>query len=190
MPVKLYKKLSLIVIIIYIFSFRICYSGLYDSQYNLFNPGINIGIGLPKIPISHYRTPVSVCGGMVIYIGIASRFTFNVSGNALYTFNLGSVLEGKSTLKFNMIWGNVCLDYKLKESLHSESYISPGIGYYNLYQMFDDDINKVNTAGFTVGVITNRIGKKTISQFEVRWHLLFKPEPNPQVLTVKFGFVF
>jgi len=176
--------------IIYIFSFRICYSGQYNSRYNLFNPGINIGIGLPKIPISHYRTPVSVCGGIVTYVGIASRFAFNVSGNALYTLNLGSVLEGKSTLKFNMIWANVCLDYTLKASMHSESHVSSGIGYYNLFQQFDDDKDTVNTAGFTVGIITNRIGRKTISQFEVRWHLLFEPEPNPQVLTVKFGFVF
>ena len=91
---------------------------------------------------------------------------------------------------FNMIWGNLCLDYKLRASLHSESHVSTGIGYYNLYQQFDDDKDQVNTAGFTIGVITNRFGTKIISQFEVRWHLLFKPEPNPQVLTVKFGLVF
>jgi len=167
-----------------------CLSDSFDSNYKFFTPGLNIGIGLPKIPISHYRTPISVCGGVVTYFGITNKLALNINGNALYTFNLGSVLKGKSNLKFNLIWGNVCLDYKLKASLHSGSYVSSGIGYYNLYQEFDDDKDKVNTAGFTIGVITNKIGRKTISQFEVRWHLLFKPQPKPQVLTVKFGFLF
>lgn len=185
------KQLLLIFLIVVIFSisFRTCYSIPYQLKNNNITVGINIGIGLPKIPISHYRTPFSICGGIFTYFGITPRFALQVSGNGLYTFNLGSVLKDKSTLKFNLIWSDVCLDYKMKFSMNTETYLSSGIGFYKLFQQFDDDKDKVKTTGFTVGIITNSLHRKNIIQFEIRWHLLFKPEPKPQVLTVKIGFL-
>ncbi|MFO7890150.1 MAG: hypothetical protein R6V04_07400 [bacterium] len=146
-------------------------------------------MGFPKIPISHYRAPISVSGGIVTYVIITNKTAFHISGNGLYTFNVGSVIKSKNKLRFNLICSTLCFDYKLKFSMNTESYLSSGIGYYNLFQQFDDDKDKLNTAGFNLGVTTNTLGKKVITQFDIRWHLLFNPEPKPQVLTVNIGFL-
>lgn len=185
------KSISMLLIILFVVGLRLssCYSMLPQSSKNIFTPAISMGIGFPKIPISHFRAPISVCGGLSTYFNLTNKIIFHLSGNGLYTFNLGSVTKGKSTLKFNLIWGNVCFDYKLKFSMNTVSYLSPGIGYYNLSQQFDEDQYKLNTTGFNIGIITNTLGKKMITQYEIRWHLLFNPEPKPQVLTLKIGFL-
>lgn len=183
------KKSVVLIFLLLCFFSRTSYADPFRSKINLFTPGFNFGIGIPKIPISHYRTPIAICGGIVTYFGITSRFAFQVSANGLYTFNLGSVIQGNNKLKFNLFWGDICFDYKLKFSLNTDSYISPGIGYYNLFQQFDDAKDDLTTFGLTVGLLTNNYGRKNITQFEIRWHLLFHPESKPQVLTIKFGFL-
>ena len=184
------KKLSVLILFILCFLGHISYAESFQVGNNLFSPGINFGIGLPKVPIGRYHTPVAICGGILTYVHITHRIAIQASGNALYTFNLGSVLKKTSKLRFNLIWGNVCFNYKVKKAVNKESYFSPGIGYYSLFQQFDYDKNDLTTSGFNLGIVTHTYRKNIISQFEIRWHLLFNPEPKPQVLTVKFGFLF
>lgn len=183
------KHSAVLIVILFCFINQSSYSGSFKLQEKFFRPGINFGIGLPKVPLGRYHTPISICGGLVIYFKITHRIAFHTSGNGLYTFNLGSVLQDDSRLKFNLIWSNICLDYKIKTSMNAETYVSPGFGYYSLYQQFENDTDNLATSGFNLGIVTNTFKRNHISQFEIRWHLLFNPQPKPQVLTVNFGFL-
>lgn len=185
------KKLSffLILLLNLNFSYTITLSAKsYNSNAdNRLTAGIIAGIGFPRIPLSHHHTPFSITGGLFTNYNISSKFALNLSCNGLYTFNLGSVFDKKSELKFNLFWISASINYKIKDTFSHKTFISAGLGGYNLFQQFDQDSDRLKTKGINIGIITYNQQKEFNYLVEIKWHLLFKPDPNPQVLNIRFG---
>ena len=151
--------------------------------------GASVGFGLPKIEISHFRTPVSLLGGVMLRVHLFGRFGIQVNGYGLYTISLGSVTEDKGKLRFNVSWVSSDLVYQLRGGLHRESFLSAGGGYYKLHQQFDQRIENYKTPGIGIGLLTCYHRRRLGTMLELRWHLLFEPKSNPQILTITYGIL-
>lgn len=152
--------------------------------------GLSAGIGLPKIPVSHYRTPISVLGSAMGHVSLIGRFGVQIDGNALTTFSLGSVNQAEGDLQFDLYWGSFALTYRVRGFMDNRSAILAGIGPYDLTQEFDQDREALRTTGVNLGFSNWTVGSAWRGIFEVRWHLLFEPSENPQMLTLTFGWLF
>ena len=60
-----------------------------SRQLRWFHAGISAGFGLPKIPFSHFRTPVSVEGGAAMNVRLLNKWLIQLDGYVLHTFSLG-----------------------------------------------------------------------------------------------------
>jgi hypothetical protein len=155
-----------------------------------FYGGLSIGVGLPKIPLSHFRAPVSVLGTGMMHYRLDQKIRLQLEGGGLTTFNLGTASREAGTLTFNFLWSSFDVQWRIMGHIRRESFLSAGPGYYQLNQEFDNDKVNLNTFGVNLGLISWTWKNKWISLFDLRWHLLFKPKNNPQVLTISFGIVF
>ena len=184
------RKRQRIITILVLFSFFVvglCHAQL--SEWRRVHAGPQIGFGLPKIPFSEFRAPISVLGGGFVYCHLFHRFGIEASGYGLYTFNLGSPSGRTSELKFNLTWGSVDILYNVRRRLNNRSFIFAGLGQYYLDQQMNEDIENLTTTGLCLGIANWRYGKKIRLVNEIRWHLLFHPDPKPQILTVTLGLL-
>lgn len=149
--------------------------------------GIAAGFGLPSNFYSRFRSPISVLGGGLLNYRVANAYVLQVDGYGLYTFNLGTIDGRGGELRFNLLWTSLDLLRSMKRAAKGESFVAGGVGAYHLSQQFDANETIVNTAGFQLGLVDWRQHARWRSVVEIRWHLLFRPTSNPQVLTVTFG---
>ncbi|MBN2340883.1 MAG: hypothetical protein JXR45_05305 [Deltaproteobacteria bacterium] len=145
------------------------------------------GIGLPKIPISHFRNPISFLAGGMVNVPVTSKIGFQVDGYALTTVSLGTVNKSDGKLSFNLVWGSANLAYQIRGYMGSHSAVLAGLGLYHLKQQFDNRKDTLDTLGLNIGLSQWMKMRKIGGFFEVRWHLLFKPSDSPQVLTLTYG---
>ena len=151
--------------------------------------GMTAGFGLPKIPISRFRSPISIVGtGFLNYRPVQKVF-LQVTGGALYTFSLGTMDSREGELKFNLIWGSLDAAYHLRGAIRNESFFLMGVGRYHLSQKFDEKETALNTIGINLGLVNWMHRGRFSAVIDIRWHLLFKPSPNPQVATLTLGII-
>jgi hypothetical protein len=154
-----------------------------------FHAGLTAGIGLPKVPLSLFRTPVSVLGTGFVNYRIIKKVVLQVDGNGLTTMDLGTVNNRKAELKFDMLWASLNMMIHLSGIYKRESLLLFGMGKYHLSQRYDNDSDDLNTLGINIGFSNWRKNRRWTSVFEIKWHLLFQPSPNPQVFTFVFGIM-
>ena len=152
--------------------------------------GLSAGIGLPKVPFSQFRAPVSVLGGGAINVRLLRRWVLQLDGYGLTTFSLGRVDEREGELRFNLAWASFDILTHLRGVVNGESFLMAGLGRYHLSQQFNADETVTNTMGINLGLVDWKYRRGWNSSLEIRWHLLFHPSSNPQVLTVTFGVMF
>jgi hypothetical protein len=152
--------------------------------------GVSAGIGFPKIPYSQFNTPVSVLGNGMVHFSFLGKWGIQADGNALTTFSLGKVNQAQGDLQFDVYWGSLALTYKMTGFMRNRSALIAGVGKYYLTQQISRGTEKIQTAGMNLGLSNWMIGPKWRGYFEVRWHLLFKPSENPQILTLTYGWLF
>ncbi|MBN1780032.1 hypothetical protein JW948_02830 [bacterium] len=150
---------------------------------------ISAGIGYPQIPLSQFRPPIGVTGNVGVQWRIAGRWAVHTSVNAMKTFSLGTVTGNKATLRYNLQWAGGHILYAVGNEYIKTNYVAVGAGYYALDRQLDRNIDNVDTPGINLGFISHTGGLKARTQFELRWHLLFEPGDNPQVLTMTFGIL-
>jgi len=151
--------------------------------------GLSVGFGLPKIPISPFRSPISVLGGGSLNFRLSRKIALQCDGFGLYTFDLGTGSSQGGKLRFNLTWISLDVLYHLRGLIRSESFVLAGLGGYHLSQQFDEDETILDTMGFNLGLVHWTHWRRWSGVFEVRWHLLFQPSDSPQVLTVTFGLL-
>ncbi len=150
--------------------------------------GVRFGFGMPKTPY-RYRMPFSVTGGLVLNYHLNEKIKFQADANTLTTFNLGTVDGNDSDLKFNLNWIGLSGMVKMRGKFSVGSYLSLGMGYYQLNQQFDNNTDKLNTYGISLGISNDNAMRKIKTVMDLRWHLLFEPDPQPQLLTIMIGFL-
>ncbi|MBN2103727.1 hypothetical protein JW835_06780 [bacterium] len=150
---------------------------------------LSLGLAYPQIPLSQFRPPIGITGTIGLGWRFHDKWAFCGNGNALKTFSLGTITGKNATLKFDAFWfaGNV--QYTLTNDFHKKNILSLGMGGYKLNRQLDDDIDNVKTPGIGLGFINHTHHEKFRGIFEIKWHLLFKPEDNPQILTVTYGIL-
>ncbi|RKY82081.1 hypothetical protein DRQ07_02290 [candidate division KSB1 bacterium] len=165
---------------------------LSTTIYSQIRPSVFLGIGLPKIPVTSVSrtSPFSVTGGLLASVPVFRRIIIQVHGNGLYSFDLGSAISQSKKFKFNLLWTGIDLGYSLRYSPMNRSSVILGISEYSLSQTWEDMSDNLNTAGICLGLSNIKSGLHANTIFEIKWHLLFHPEPMPQVLTITFGYVF
>lgn len=159
------------------------------SQSRRFHAIVTAGFGLPRIPYSHFRTPVSVLGGGALNCRLFGRLYVQGNANALYTFNMGTATGQDSDLKFNLEWASVDLLYHVRGVIKNNNHILAGVGRYHLTQLLETEEDDLMTTGLCLGLVNWRHWMRWSMVTEVRWHLLFEPSSNPQILTVTLGIL-
>ena len=150
---------------------------------------IGAGIGYPQIRLSQFRTPIAVTATMGIHWRIMNKWALSGSANALRSFSLGTITGEKATLKFNTIWGSLNLEYMIGGNYHRASFISVGSGFYHLDRQIDREIDQVKTPGLSLGLVTHTALIKRATALRMTWHLLFRPDDQPQILTLTLGIL-
>jgi len=182
------KQHSVIWIIFFLFLIAgVCHSqGSWDKTWR---GGITAGVGLPKMPLSTFRNPISIMGGGFVNYRMAHSFLLQVEGYGLYTFNFGTVDNSDGTLRYNMVWTSLTAMKGVQGPGRHETFIAVGVGGYHLNQQFNAKKDDINTAGINIGLINWWPMRRIPFVADFRWHLLFKPDPNPQVFMIHFGFL-
>ena len=147
------------------------------------------GLGLPKIPFSQYRTPISFLLNGSLPVKVVPAFWLQATGGALTTVHLGSFNSSDKDMRFNLTWAGLEGMYRIRYSFQGEAFITAGLGEYHLSQLFDEKEDVLNTLGFSLALVNWNLGSKHKSVFSLRWHILFEPDDNPQVATVTMGFL-
>jgi len=167
---------------------------LFQTHYisGQIRPSIYAGIGLPKIPVNQIsgRSPFSFTGGAEITIPIFRKNIIQIHGNGLYSIDLGSAIDAHKDFKFNLLWAGIDFGYSVRNNPMNRSSVIAGISRYALSQIWEDDKDDLSTFGMSFGLSNLKMGIKHSTIFEIRWHLLFNPNPMPQVLTIIFGYTF
>lgn len=149
--------------------------------------GLYAGLGLPRVPFSLFHPPISILGGGMANIQVMRRFFLQIDGLGLYTINLGTLTGEKKELRYNLYGGSFNFLYAISRSIASETFITVGMDNFNLSQKFDTDEEKLTTWGINLGLAYWRHYTRWSSIVELRWHFLFDPNPNPQMLLITFG---
>jgi hypothetical protein len=157
---------------------------------NDFRIGISAGIGFPKISYSSYRFPISVLAGFHAQQALGRQWMLRGEASGLTTIHFGTWSGKDSPLKFNLLWTSINGCYHLSGTIGSSSWFTAGIGAYKLDQLFGVKAAKLRTSGLNIGVLTQQSGMMNRMIFDIRWHLLFHPSPNPQVFTFTIGYLF
>ena len=152
-------------------------------------PSLGVGIGYPKISLSQFRPPISVAGNTGIHWSVTNKWALEATGYGLKTFSLGTVTDQKATLKFDAWWVGLDLQYQLLGDFNNTNYLCAGLGRYHLYRRLDTEIDRLYTPGLCLGYVSHLSHLKRSSVIEVRWHLLFEPDDQPQILTLTFGIL-
>ncbi len=160
-----------------------------DFRTGAVSVGLYAGFGLPKVSYSVYRPPISVTAGMALQSRVRGRIALRLTGNGLYTFGLGTITDDNYKIRFNTAWADAGLLYRLTGRIFTENYLTFAMGRYTLDQRLEGETNKVTTLGINLGILQLRHHGKWRSTLDVRWHLLFRPSPNPQMLTITFGWI-
>lgn len=150
--------------------------------------GCRFGFGLPKVPY-RYRLPISITGGLLANYQISDKFMIQGDANGLTTFNLGTVDGKDDKLKLDLAWAGLSGMYKIRGKFSMGAYLSVGAGYYRLNQTFNEDHEDLYTYGLNLGISNGNYMRRLKMIYDLRWHLLFDPSPNPQVLTFTLGFL-
>ncbi len=176
------KKLSFVFLLLFLtFTSKEIYSA------PRIHAGLSAGFGLPKIPISYFRTPFSLLAGGKLNCRLSRKLALEGEGCALYTFNMGTASGEKGKLRFNLVWGSFIFAYRINSDIEKESFLMLGFGEYHLSQQFNKEKTVLVTPGFSLGLAAWKYRRRLSTVFELRWHLLFRPSNNPQVLTLTFG---
>jgi len=158
-----------------------------DSR--MVHANISIGLAYPQIPLSQFRPPIGITGTIGMQWFLQDRWALYISGNGLNTYSLGTVTGTKATLKYDVLWIAGNIQYRITSDFNKQNMLSTGLGLYKLHRQLDLDIDRVNTPGISLGFISNTFHRRFGGMFEIRWHLLFKPKDNPQILTVTYGIL-
>lgn len=150
---------------------------------------IGAGIGYPQIRLSQFRTPIAVTATTGAQWRLTNKWALSGSVNALRTFSLGTITGEKATLKFNTIWGSLNLEYRISGNYRSASFLSVGSGYYHLDRQIDREIDRLKTPGFSLGLVTHTALINRATSLRMTWHLLFRPDDQPQILTLTLGIL-
>lgn len=161
-----------------------------DHTMSRLHLGLGGGFGLPKISYSQYRTPISFLVNGSLPVQVKSPVWVQATGGALTTIHMGTVNDSDDDMRFNLTWAGLEGMYRLRYDFHADAFVTAGLGYYHLSQLYDGNEDILNTTGFTLALVNWSFGPKWNSTLEIRWHLLFEPEENPQVLTITFGVLF
>ena len=156
---------------------------------NDFHTGLSGGIGLPKVPYSGYRLPVSVLVGAFAQQPLAGKWMLRGEAFGLTTIHLGTWNGSDLPLRFNLLWASADGCFRMSGFITSATWLEAGIGWYRLDQKFGNNSAKLGTPGLNIGVLTQQSGFLNRMTFDIRWHLLFNPSPNPQVFTITLGFL-
>lgn len=154
-----------------------------------FEACVSAGIGLPKIPISQYRSPISLLAGVDVTAKLTQKIGIQAGGYGLTTISMGTVNNAEDNLNYDLMWTSMSLLYQLRGAMQDRSMLILGGGYYKLDQQFDLRRDKLTTAGFNLGLSHIMTHRKFSGKLEFRWHLLFKPSDNPQILTITYGIL-
>lgn len=185
----MYRRFRIFVLI-FLISMLVSGFGFSQSTWSKdWNGGIYAGIGLPKMPLSLFRNPVSISGGGFVNYRIRPSILLQLDGAGLYTFNMGTVDNSDGTLRYNLVWTSFAVMKRIHGPGRNETFISVGVGGYKLHQQFNEKKDNISSGGVNIGLVNwsflRRIGLVT----EFRWHLLFETDPNPQVLVIHFGLL-
>ena len=150
---------------------------------------LSAGLGIPKIPFSNFRTPVSILGGASVNLRLMRRIAVQLKGNGLYTFSLGTGNGQDGEFRFNLLYGTLDLMYRVRGNIRQEFFVSAGLGQYSLDMQVNDNIADQTTSGFTIALTSWTFRKKLGTEFELRWHVLFEPGSDIQILTLMFGLI-
>ena len=148
-----------------------------------------VGIGYPKISLSQFRPPISVVGNAGLHWSPMNKWALETTLYGLKTYSLGTVTGQKATLKFDVWWIGIDAQYQLRGGFDNSNYFCAGLGSYHLNRTLAYEVDRLTTPGLCLGFITHFSHMKRKSALEVRWHLLFKPDDQPQILTLTFGIL-
>jgi len=160
-----------------------------SSELRRFHVNLSGGFGLPKIPFSHFRTPISVLGGTGLNFRLFDNWLVQANGYALYTFNMGTAHGEGGELKFNVAWATFDILRRLRGVYRHSNFILAGVGQYHLMQQFESQEDNLNTTGICLGLVDWRHWTRFSMVTEIRWHLLFDPSPQPQILSITLGIL-
>ena len=180
------KKLYFVLLFLFLFS-TFASKKIYCASH--IRAGFSVGLGLPKIPLSYFRTPFSILGGGHLNYRVNRKLALMGGGYGLYTFNMGTASGQKSELRFNLLWGSLTFAYQINDNIDKESFLLLGFGEYHLSQQFSREETVLDTPGFNLGLSMWKHRRRLSTVFEVKWHLLFRPSNNPQILTLTFGII-
>jgi len=181
------RNQRIVILLLVLITSSICMGQSTDR--GIFHVGLSAGMGLPQIPISEFRSAISVTGGGLANLRISSNWMIQADLYGLYSFGLGTMTGTKKKLKFNLLWGSMNLMYAIRKTITGESFVSMGFGQYNLDQCFGTEELSLKTAGMNIGIINHRHWRRVSGVFEIKWHLLFRPSSNPQCLVMTLGFM-
>jgi len=181
-----YFRLLLIITLFTLFSG----SGLSQSPWiRNWNGGVSVGIGLPKMPLSQFRNPVSILGGGFVNYRVMPSILFQLEGYGLHTFSFGTVDNSDGKLRYNLVWTSLAVMKRLRRPGRNETFLAVGFGRYRLLQQFNAKKDNISTAGISIGLVNWSLLRRVRMVTDFRWHLLFRPDPDPQVLMINFGFL-
>lgn len=164
-------------------------SNAQNQSLKRFHVTLSGGFGLPKINYSDFRTPVSILGGAGLNLRVLQNWSIQADGYALKTYSLGTGSGRDLDIKFNLMWGSFAILRHLRGVYQHENFILAGIGRYHLNQVFTERKDELNTMGASLGMVDWRHWQRWSMVTEIRWHILFEPDPKPQVLTITIGIL-
>jgi hypothetical protein len=148
-----------------------------------------IGLAYPQIPLSEFRPPIGITGQIRLVLQLHPKWMVAAGFHGMKTYSLGTVTGRDIPFKFNMTWGSLSIDYRMGGDFGKLNYISAGPGLYSLNRRFDFQKDHVDTPGLHIGYVNRSPHPKFGTVFDIRWHVLFEPNDNPQVLTMTFGII-
>jgi len=159
------------------------------SRDRTLHTNLSLGIAYPQIPLSQFRPPIGITGSAGMQWRLHNKWALHSAVNGLKTFSFGTVTGAKATLKFDVIWISLNMQYVVSNNFESVNFFAFGTGWYRLNRQLDRDIDENSTPGLSLGFVNNTVHRKHSSILELRWHLLFQPDDNPQVLTITYGIL-
>jgi hypothetical protein len=152
--------------------------------------GAGAGIGFPQIPLSRFRTPVSVLGTASLRVRPFGRYFLKTEASALTSFKTGTVNGRDGTMRYNLQYATVAAGREFKRHREASVILFLGAGRYRVDRQIDQTVEDRETGGVNAGFefLNDRPSFDTF--FTLNWHLLFEPGSNSQLLTLTFGFLF
>jgi len=159
-----------------------------ESKPSIFSAGLYAGIGLPKVSYSVYRPPFSLTAGLHVFLKTSGRTAVRACVNYLYTIDLGTITDDEYDLAFTAAWVSAEAMYMLRGRMFDQSFVSLGVAKYSLMRDLQGTKSETAPAGVNLGLFQINHRGKWNSTVDVRWHLLFNPDSNSQMLTITFGW--